>query len=436
MKHYDFFVSHSSEDRAKIEKIVAELEKKGAKCWVSYRDIDGGLPYSKAIVNGIKDSRVFLLCLSKGSAVSDQVLNEIEIAYKRVSGEDKIILQPLFLENFAIDSEEYDALTYYIKRFNYIIPKDCANTSEIANEIVKNNGEIFKNFSRNHENKRKKNSYFVDEKELNRLKLQAQIGLKFDKDIYERLIKEYQNPAILDLGSGDGGQLITRLNGVDDYTIIGVDIDEKAVESANNTNSSEKTKYYQMDIESSEFIDNIKGLMIKTGLDGFDIINIVCVLRYLKNPKKLLYRIRRLLKPNGMLIIRDYESCIEYATPDENKYFERVYNIFKYDEYAGANHTGRDVYHMLFETGYSNIKLERMGCPTIDYSVEEKEVEYNVSFAYLKDNLKLMTEKYPDNETIREDYNWYVEKEDEIEAEFLKPGFVYVSGRIIYSARK
>lgn len=436
MKHYDFFVSHSNEDRAVIERLVEEIEQKGAKCWVSYRDIDGGIPYSKAIVNGIKDSKVFLLCLSKDSAVSDQVLNEIEIAYKRVSGEDRIILQPLFLENFAIDNEEYDALTYYIKRFNYIIPKDCANASEIANEVVKNNVEIFKHTAQNSETVKGNSSYFVDKKELDRLKKQAEIGLKFDKDIYEKIIKAYRNPAILDLGSGDGGQLSMRLEGIDNYTIIGVDVDDVVVKSANSTNGGERSKYYQMDIESPEFINDIKEIMIENGLDGFDIINIVYVLKHLKNPRKVLYKIRRLLRPNGVLLITEAENCIEYAVPDENKYFERIFNILNYDEYAGANHMGREVYNMLFETGYSNIKLERMGAPTMDYTIEEKELMYDVCFAYVKDDLKLMMKKYPENEMIREDYEWYMEKEDEIEAEFLKPGFLFLSGDMFYSAQK
>ena len=73
MKKYDIFVSHSSKDDNIVMPIVSALEAKGIKCWIAPRDVIG--PYAKAITDAIKSSKIFLLCLSHNSAVSEHVLN-------------------------------------------------------------------------------------------------------------------------------------------------------------------------------------------------------------------------------------------------------------------------------------------------------------------------------------------------------------------------
>lgn len=435
MKKYDFFISYSSCDSPIVKSIVEELEKKGAKCWIAPRDIDGGIPYAKAIVNAIKESKVFLLCLSRNAALSDQVLNEIEVAYKRIGSEDRILLQPLFIEDFSIDDEEYDALTYYIKRFNYIVPKRNNDVNDIVNEIVCNNNDIFA-VSHRASNTKIESSYFVDENEAKRLELQSQIGLKFDKDLYLKIFNKYSAPIILDLGCGDGNQLCSRLGGIENYQIVGIEYDENQLKRAQSNHSKENAHYYLLDVESNDFVTQLREIMEMNHIDSFDIINIALLLKHLKNPSRLLYKLRKFLNSNGTIIIREYESCVEYAYPDPHNHFERLFDIYRRDEFAGYSHTGREVYHMLYEAGYTKVQIERLGCPTIGYTPEEKEVEFNVSLAYLKEDLRLLVEKYPNDQKYRDDYEWYLENEEEFLEEFLRPGFVYMAGRILYSAQK
>ena len=82
MKKIDFFVSYSYKDEAVVKGIVASLEAVGAKCWYAPRDVVGR--YAKAIVDAIGQARIFLLCLSQNSAVSEHVLNEVEMAYNKI----------------------------------------------------------------------------------------------------------------------------------------------------------------------------------------------------------------------------------------------------------------------------------------------------------------------------------------------------------------
>lgn len=77
---HDVFISHSSRDRAIGDAACAALEKCGRKCWIAPRDIMPGDDYGEAIVDGIRDSRIFLLIVSAHSVASPQVRRETERA--------------------------------------------------------------------------------------------------------------------------------------------------------------------------------------------------------------------------------------------------------------------------------------------------------------------------------------------------------------------
>ncbi len=77
----DIFISYSHKDEEFVKKYVSSLEKSGVKCWVQYKDSVG--VYAKTISEAISKAKVFLLILSENSAVSDNVLNEVEMAYKK-----------------------------------------------------------------------------------------------------------------------------------------------------------------------------------------------------------------------------------------------------------------------------------------------------------------------------------------------------------------
>ena len=441
MKKYDFFISHSSADSKIVEQIMQELEKNGAKCWYAPRDIQAGMPYSKAIVQGINESKILLLCLSKASAISDQVNNEIEMAYKRFKNdEDRIILQPLFIEDFDIDKEEYDALTYYIKRFNYIIPKEDKTANGIVSEIIKNNKDIFKPAIDEKENEEKKivSTYFVDEKEAERLALQSKIGLKFDGEIYKNIFSKYENPTILDLGCGNGNQIFDRLEyaGQKNFKLIGLEYDEKQVERAKKKFDGLNASFYLFDVESNTFVDDLTKINKENEIEKYDVINMCLLLKHLKHPAKIFTKVRRFLKDDGILIIREYENCICYAVPDEKGYMRKCLNLLENDNYAGYGHIGREIYGMLYDANFKNIDITGFGKSTIGFTPDEKESVFNSEFAYLSEDLALLVNDYPNDKKRKDDYDWFMEHKEEIYEDFMKPNFVFMSGKILYTAQK
>lgn len=96
---YDFFVSHSSDDKARVEKIVNYLEGQGFRCFLSSR-LGGGERWNEEIQDALVHSYALLLILSQSSREKQYVANEVAIAV-----DEKIKLLP-----FRIDKVDYGPL--------------------------------------------------------------------------------------------------------------------------------------------------------------------------------------------------------------------------------------------------------------------------------------------------------------------------------------
>ena len=78
----DVFISHSSKDRIVAEAARDRIERAGFRCWMAPIDILPGQDYGEAIVDAIRQSRIFLLVFSSASVDSAQVRRETERAAK------------------------------------------------------------------------------------------------------------------------------------------------------------------------------------------------------------------------------------------------------------------------------------------------------------------------------------------------------------------
>lgn len=77
------FISHSSVNAEIAKKLCEYLEERKIKCFIAPRDIQLGHEYAEEILNGIDNSSVFILMLSKESNTSPHVLREVERAVSK-----------------------------------------------------------------------------------------------------------------------------------------------------------------------------------------------------------------------------------------------------------------------------------------------------------------------------------------------------------------
>lgn len=123
MEH-DVFISYSNKDKNVADAVCSVLEKKGVKCWIAPRDITPGLPFAEAIIDGIENSRIFVLIYSSNSNNSAQVIKEVDRAVH-----NRLAIIPLRLEDVPMTKQ----LEYYISDVHWM----DALTRPLENHIEK-----------------------------------------------------------------------------------------------------------------------------------------------------------------------------------------------------------------------------------------------------------------------------------------------------------
>ena len=286
---------------------------------------------------------------------------------------------------------------------------------------------------------RSENKYFSAEdiKELKRLKIQQNLMKEFDKESYKKIIDKYDELIILDIGSNNGDFVMDRI-GKSSKTekLIGLENDSLVVSQATEKYGNDYIKFYQCDVEDESFTERLSEIADEMQIEKFNVVNISMVILHLKNPYKVLKAVRKFMSNDGTIIIKDIDDGINYAYPDDNGDFARVIEMCSRNETSGYRYSGRQIYTLLKRAGYVNIKLEKCGLSTIGMDCDEREALFDTYFSFILDDCKIMTERYPNKLTYKEDYKWYKNIYDDLEERFQDETFVFSLGFMIYTASK
>jgi hypothetical protein len=94
------FVSYSHQDIARVDPIIAEIEKLGHPVWLDRRELSSGPGWAGQIVRGLRAARTVVLMASRHAYASDQVVREMYLAMS-----EKKPIVPLELEAAEIPDE-------------------------------------------------------------------------------------------------------------------------------------------------------------------------------------------------------------------------------------------------------------------------------------------------------------------------------------------
>lgn len=113
------------------------------------------------------------------------------------------------------------------------------------------------------------------------------------------LLKRYPQFQMLDIGTGVGNFIMTVQQLTDDYQkIVGIDYSERMIELARKNFAEDKRiEFTLMDVNDSLFDD-----------ETFDIVSLSNSLHHLSDIKKTLEEMRRLVKPEGVILIHEMIS--------------------------------------------------------------------------------------------------------------------------------
>jgi uncharacterized protein YjbI with pentapeptide repeats len=105
IQFYKSFISYSGRDQKFADRLYADLQSKGVRCWYAPEDLKIGAKIRTGIDEAIRLYDKLLLVLSKHSVESDWVEQEVETALERERKEKRTMLFPIRLDDAVMKVE-------------------------------------------------------------------------------------------------------------------------------------------------------------------------------------------------------------------------------------------------------------------------------------------------------------------------------------------
>lgn len=105
IQFYSCFISYSSKDQSFVERLYADLQNKGVRCWFAPIDLRIGEEIRVGIDESIRVHDKLLIVLSKHSIESEWVKKEVETAFEQEQKQKRKILFPIRLDDAVMKIE-------------------------------------------------------------------------------------------------------------------------------------------------------------------------------------------------------------------------------------------------------------------------------------------------------------------------------------------
>jgi hypothetical protein len=106
IQHYSCFISYSSKDQDFADRLHADLQNKGVRCWFAPHDLRIGDKTWDAIDEAIRLRDKLLLILSENSIASDWVEDEVSKAFAEERARKLNVLFPVRIDDAVMATSE------------------------------------------------------------------------------------------------------------------------------------------------------------------------------------------------------------------------------------------------------------------------------------------------------------------------------------------
>jgi uncharacterized protein YjbI with pentapeptide repeats len=106
IQYYSCFISYSANDQNFVDRIYADLQAKGIRCWFAPHDLPIGGKLLDEIDDAIRLRDKVLLVLSEQSIDSDWVADEVNIAFEEERRRREIVLFPIRLDDAVMTANK------------------------------------------------------------------------------------------------------------------------------------------------------------------------------------------------------------------------------------------------------------------------------------------------------------------------------------------
>ena len=432
----DVFISYEHQSKSIADNICAVLEARGIRCWYAPRDVY--VDYATSIVEEIEKCRVFVLVLNSNSSESPHVLNEVEMAYKRIlNGEITIV--PFKVDEGILSK----AMEYYVKRLHWIdavsaplehavnqlyeqlvpilgiTPRDAEQTAQVETNLDRKNVQYYSP---------------QDLIEVNRLRMEEEFLYDFEKPYYDKLFFNRSGVAVLDFGTLNPMSSFKRLKRPEAEKVLCLSYNAQMVQEGNDIyGKDDSIRFYHYDVTSDDLNKVLQAAMKDMGIQKFDFVNLTMAVMDLENPFKVIKTIRNYLNPNAVAYVRDVDDGVVFAYPDDENLFSTFKEFYKLDSMSGSRHSARQIYTYMKRIGAKEVKLERCGINSSTLSYNQKRMLFECWFSFIPNDFRQIAEKNPDDERVKEILEWIDEYYDDLEIKFFSEDLLFNSGYVIYT---
>ena len=106
IEFYSCFISYSSQDDDFAQRLHADLQQKGVRCWFAAEDLKIGDKFRTRIDESIRIYDKVMVVLSENSIPSGWVEKEVETAFEREQREKKLVLFPIRLDDAVMETNQ------------------------------------------------------------------------------------------------------------------------------------------------------------------------------------------------------------------------------------------------------------------------------------------------------------------------------------------
>ena len=106
IRYHSCFISYSHNDKDFVERLYADLQNKGVRCWLAQNDLKIGDRIRPAIDKSIYTHDRLLLILSEHSITSSWVEKEVETAFEKEQQQERTVLFPIRLDDTVMKANQ------------------------------------------------------------------------------------------------------------------------------------------------------------------------------------------------------------------------------------------------------------------------------------------------------------------------------------------
>ena len=452
-KKFDIFISFKATDNGAVtedahvaSELYHELTERGFQVFFSAETLNNGRSsdFSKEIDAALDEAQLLIVVSSSVSYVNSRW---VEYEWKNFNNDIlsnvKKDAQIITYTN-GIDSRELPRVLRYVQNYAYdnragllsfvcgFFGQEERHVSAPTQSVKSKKKGVKKDSDCDHT---LYNSAGSGEFEILRIRERRSYSLdmKAIASVKSRLTRQKYN--VLVLGCAYGFIAETRFGLDDDVeNVICIDKNAEVIDKARELYCGyPHMKFYQLDLQSADYVPYVQNVMRELGIDGIDIAFSSDLFRYLNNPALTMRNTRKLLRRDGMLIIRDCDDSNKMAYPDRDGILNEIVDISEKLTGMPNFYIGRELPLLIRNGGFdiTDVRLDIES--TINMTFEEKEDFFRSTFASRKNIANQIRESGSEQTDLIDRMSRSIDRFENI---FFDMNFWYSESNMIFIGKK